>query len=99
MVRYTPSSSPAVKVFGRSPGYVIDKRHTNGTLVAFHQIDFGAAGQWKCRVTAEAPSFESVEASARLRVVGEVLRYVWTRLWIGVDYLTNCTSAHVCTLG
>ncbi|XP_043516933.1 uncharacterized protein LOC122532319 isoform X5 [Frieseomelitta varia] len=68
--RYVPRGEP-MKHSYRVEGVKVDHRQSNHQQVLLQDVSLHSSGQYKCEVSAEAPSFNSVSAEASMEVVGE----------------------------
>ncbi|XP_076161694.1 uncharacterized protein LOC143143839 isoform X2 [Ptiloglossa arizonensis] len=75
--RYVPRGEPTKHSY-RVEGVKVDHRQSDHQQVLLQDASLHTSGQYKCEVSAEAPSFNSVSADAGMEVVGEA------RLGIGV---------------
>ncbi|KAF3424757.1 hypothetical protein E2986_05987 [Frieseomelitta varia] len=66
--RYVPRGEP-MKHSYRVEGVKVDHRQSNHQQVLLQDVSLHSSGQYKCEVSAEAPSFNSVSAEASMEVV------------------------------
>ncbi|XP_076390667.1 uncharacterized protein LOC100875340 isoform X15 [Megachile rotundata] len=68
--RYVPRGEPTKHSY-RVEGVKVDHRRSDHQQVLLQNVSLHSSGQYKCEVSAEAPSFNSVSAEAHMEVVGE----------------------------
>ncbi|KAF2358582.1 Immunoglobulin-like domain [Trinorchestia longiramus] len=66
--RYTPSNPSPVQVF-HNPHLAVDAHRSTGGSVRLENVTLGAAGLFRCEVSAEAPTFKTVYGEKELRVI------------------------------
>uniref|UniRef100_A0A8D8YJG1 Ig-like domain-containing protein n=1 Tax=Cacopsylla melanoneura TaxID=428564 RepID=A0A8D8YJG1_9HEMI len=57
--RYLPRETPRIQVFDL-PGINVDERNSNDTHVTLDSLELNSSGNYRCEVSAEAPSFQTV---------------------------------------
>ncbi|KAG8201541.1 hypothetical protein JTE90_011216 [Oedothorax gibbosus] len=65
--RYVPSDRPPNQFF-HLPGVDIDLRRSSNGTVYIQDVDVSSAGTYKCEISADAPSFQTVFAEKMLTV-------------------------------
>ncbi|XP_068983282.1 uncharacterized protein [Bombus flavifrons] len=68
--RYVPRGEPTKHSY-RVEGVKVDHRKSNDKEVLLQDVSLHSSGRYKCEVSAEAPSFNSVSAEASMEVAGE----------------------------
>uniref|UniRef100_A0A182VYN5 Ig-like domain-containing protein n=1 Tax=Anopheles minimus TaxID=112268 RepID=A0A182VYN5_9DIPT len=58
--RYVPSAAQPIKSY-RINGFLVDPNHSNGTKVLLRALRRKSSGVYRCEISAEAPSFDSVQ--------------------------------------
>ncbi|XP_041968180.1 uncharacterized protein LOC121725356 [Aricia agestis] len=66
--RYSPTESPATKIFPFA-GINVDLARSNQSQVVLTRVSFGLSGNFSCEVTADAPSFATSIVSSNMDVV------------------------------
>ncbi|XP_076390660.1 uncharacterized protein LOC100875340 isoform X8 [Megachile rotundata] len=66
--RYVPRGEPTKHSY-RVEGVKVDHRRSDHQQVLLQNVSLHSSGQYKCEVSAEAPSFNSVSAEAHMEVV------------------------------
>ncbi|XP_055642152.1 uncharacterized protein LOC129778969 [Toxorhynchites rutilus septentrionalis] len=94
--RYVPRDNPPVQVFPRM-GININVQNSTNSQVVLDPVELTSSGKYRCEVSAEAPSFQTVSDHGQMTVVvlpdedphitGGKPRYR-----IGDDVRVNCTS-------
>uniref|UniRef100_A0A182N6Z9 C2-set_2 domain-containing protein n=1 Tax=Anopheles dirus TaxID=7168 RepID=A0A182N6Z9_9DIPT len=95
--RYVPSASQPIKSY-KIDGIRVDPNHSDGTKVLLRGLTLKSSGIYRCEISAEAPSFDSVQGEGRMDVIyvpkdgphisdGERKSYQ-----IGETMELNCTS-------
>ncbi|XP_052865970.1 uncharacterized protein LOC128272237 [Anopheles cruzii] len=95
--RYVPSASQPIKSY-KIEGIRVDPNHSDGTKVLLRGLTLKSSGVYRCEISAEAPSFDSVQGEGRMDVIyvpkdgphisdGERKSYQ-----IGETMELNCTS-------
>ncbi|GAB0095411.1 Immunoglobulin-like domain [Sergentomyia squamirostris] len=67
--RYVPRDMPPVLIF-QLPGVSVDLHNSTDTLVVLQSVNLSASGRYRCEVSAEAPSFQTVSDHGDMIVVG-----------------------------
>ncbi|CAK9817638.1 Cell adhesion molecule 2 [Anthophora quadrimaculata] len=94
--RYVPRGEPTKHRYPVE-GVKVDLRHSDDQQVKLQDVSLHSSGQYKCEVSAEAPSFNSVSAEASMEVVvlpqdGPEITSV-DKIYASGDVLgLNCTS-------
>ncbi|XP_026685668.1 uncharacterized protein LOC103518308 [Diaphorina citri] len=57
--RYLPRETPNIQVFDL-PGINVDENNSNDTHVTLKSLELNSSGVYRCEVSAEAPSFQTV---------------------------------------
>lgn len=65
--RYLPSDSPPGQTY-ELPGLSVDLDQSNGSHVLLRNVDFETEGNYRCEISAEAPSFQTITAEKALHV-------------------------------
>uniref|UniRef100_A0A1B0DBD1 Uncharacterized protein n=1 Tax=Phlebotomus papatasi TaxID=29031 RepID=A0A1B0DBD1_PHLPP len=68
--RYVPRDMPPVLIF-QLPGVSVDLHNSTDTLVVLQSVNLSASGRYRCEVSAEAPSFQTVSDHGDMIVVGK----------------------------
>ncbi|EFX72800.1 hypothetical protein DAPPUDRAFT_253895 [Daphnia pulex] len=94
--RYVPAEEPHATVFGLN-GIEVDLDESNANRLVLRSITAETAGRFRCEVSAEAPSFETVSGHADMTVVqlpqrGPVIAGGKPRYSVGDQVDLNCTS-------
>lgn len=94
--RFVPRDFPIVQVFP-VPGVYVDLEHSNETQVLLTALDLESSGRYRCEVSAEAPSFQTVSDHSDMVTValptrGPVITGGRPRYNIGDTVRVNCTS-------
>ncbi|KAK9298917.1 hypothetical protein QLX08_007944 [Tetragonisca angustula] len=66
--RYVPRGEPTKHSY-RVEGVKVDHRQSDDQKVLLQDVSLHSSGQYKCEVSAEAPSFNSVSAEASMEVI------------------------------
>ncbi|XP_042885761.1 uncharacterized protein LOC122261967 [Penaeus japonicus] len=73
--RWTPAETPPVKTFSmRGDPLTVDVDSSHKGRVRIQGVTLGAAGVFRCEVSAEAPSFHTESQVSNMVVVGEERR-------------------------
>ncbi|XP_055710116.1 uncharacterized protein LOC129805900 isoform X2 [Phlebotomus papatasi] len=94
--RYVPRDMPPVLIF-QLPGVSVDLHNSTDTLVVLQSVNLSASGRYRCEVSAEAPSFQTVSDHGDMIVValpeeGPRITGGRPRYQIGDVVRVNCTS-------
>uniref|UniRef100_A0A1B6D8N3 Ig-like domain-containing protein n=1 Tax=Clastoptera arizonana TaxID=38151 RepID=A0A1B6D8N3_9HEMI len=94
--RYLPRDNPPAQVFPL-PGVVVDIARSNETQVTLRALSLYSTGRYRCEVSAEAPSFQTVSdhgdmVTVALPVEGPRITGGRPRYQIGDTVRVNCTS-------
>uniref|UniRef100_A0A182MRR3 Ig-like domain-containing protein n=1 Tax=Anopheles culicifacies TaxID=139723 RepID=A0A182MRR3_9DIPT len=66
--RYVPSASQPIKSY-KIEGIRVDPNHSDGTKVFLRGLTLKSSGVYRCEISAEAPSFNSVQGAGRMEVI------------------------------
>ncbi|XP_053657706.1 uncharacterized protein LOC128706789 [Anopheles marshallii] len=66
--RYVPSASQPIKSY-KIEGIRVDPNHSDGTKVLLRGLTLKSSGNYRCEISAEAPSFDSVQGEGRMDVI------------------------------
>ncbi|XP_053680701.1 uncharacterized protein LOC128731595 [Anopheles nili] len=66
--RYVPSASQPIKSY-KIEGIRVDPNHSDGTKVLLRGLTLKSSGLYRCEISAEAPSFDSVQGEGRMEVI------------------------------
>lgn len=94
--RYVPAEEPHATVFSLN-GIEVDLDESNANRLILRSISTETAGRYRCEVSAEAPSFETVSGHADMSVVqlpqrGPIIVGGKPRYSVGDTVELNCTS-------
>lgn len=67
--RYVPSANPPIKSY-KIEGIRVDTDHSNHSKVTLRMLTLKSSGLYRCEISAEAPSFDSVQGDGRMDVIG-----------------------------
>ncbi|GFQ83856.1 uncharacterized protein TNCT_171541 [Trichonephila clavata] len=95
--RYVPNDWPPGQ-FLPLPGVKVDLSKSGQRSVYLRSVDLNSTGTYRCEVSAEAPSFQSVEAERDMKVMvlpteGPKITGGQTQYNVGDIVSINCTSA------
>ncbi|XP_046743544.1 uncharacterized protein LOC124409759 [Diprion similis] len=95
--RYVPGVTPPVQVFELS-GVSVDIANSTEKSLVLRNVDLSSTGRYRCEVSAEAPSFQTVSDHADMVVVvlpskGPHISGGRSRYQVGDTVRLNCTSA------
>ncbi|XP_048505109.1 cell adhesion molecule 2-like [Athalia rosae] len=95
--RLVPRDKPPVQVFELS-GVSVDIANSTERSVVLRNVDLSSTGRYRCEVSAEAPSFQTVSDHADMTVVvlpreGPHISGRLSRYRVGDVVRINCTSA------
>lgn len=95
--RYMPDNNPQIQTFPLA-GINLDLSQSNMTLVTLHPLNFSSTGSYRCEVSTDGPSFETVVRNGNMTVMvypEEDPLIEGIQQWYSVgDYITgNCTSS------
>jgi len=65
--RFLPSESPEIQTFNVT-GVHVDQKQSTGESVVLRALELRSSGQYKCEITVEAPSFQTVTNCSKLTV-------------------------------
>ncbi|XP_049532314.1 uncharacterized protein LOC125949382 [Anopheles darlingi] len=66
--RYVPSASQPIKSY-KIEGIRVDPNHSDGSKVLLRGLTLKSSGVYRCEISAEAPSFDSVQGEGRMDVI------------------------------
>ncbi|XP_035777185.1 uncharacterized protein LOC118458615 [Anopheles albimanus] len=66
--RYVPSAAQPIKSY-KIEGIRVDPNHSDGTKVLLKGLTLKSSGVYRCEISAEAPSFDSVQGEGRMDVI------------------------------
>ncbi|XP_017860171.1 PREDICTED: uncharacterized protein LOC108611861 isoform X1 [Drosophila arizonae] len=66
--RYVPRDNPPAQTF-RLPGVAVDLHNSSDAIVNLHNVNLQSAGRFRCEVSGEAPSFQTVTEHGDMVVV------------------------------
>ncbi|KAL1395714.1 hypothetical protein pipiens_001262 [Culex pipiens pipiens] len=66
--RYVPSATPPIKSY-KIEGVRVDPNHSDNTKVLLRSLTLKSSGVYRCEISAEAPSFDSVQGEGRMDVI------------------------------
>ncbi|XP_053677547.1 uncharacterized protein LOC128727642 [Anopheles nili] len=94
--RYVPRDDPPVQTF-RVEGISVNVRNSTNSHVVLETIGLSSSGKYRCEVSAEAPSFQTVDDHGEMTVVvlpdaDPVITGAKPRYQIGDHVKINCTS-------
>ncbi|XP_044742188.1 uncharacterized protein LOC123303108 [Chrysoperla carnea] len=94
--RYVPMERPPVQVF-QLPGVTVDLHNSSENTVVLSSVNLKSSGRYRCEVSAEAPSFQTVTDQSDMIVValpeeGPRITGGRPRYQIGDTVRINCTS-------
>ncbi|XP_039284268.1 uncharacterized protein LOC111056050 isoform X2 [Nilaparvata lugens] len=94
--RYIPKDYPSTQTF-LLPGVKVDRRHSNESQVLLTDLTLSSTGRYRCEVSAEAPSFQTVSEHGDMVTValpneGPVITGGRPRYQVGDKVRVNCTS-------
>uniref|UniRef100_A0A182MNW7 Ig-like domain-containing protein n=1 Tax=Anopheles culicifacies TaxID=139723 RepID=A0A182MNW7_9DIPT len=94
--RYVPRDVPPGTVFPQ-PGTMVDLQNSTSEQVVLDPIDLSSSGKYRCEVSAEAPSFQTVSDHGEMLVVvlpeeDPYINGARPRYQIGDTVSVNCTS-------
>ncbi|XP_025413825.1 uncharacterized protein LOC112685965 isoform X2 [Sipha flava] len=92
--RYLPKSVPKIQVFEKQ-GIYIDIDKSNSNEVVLKSLELSSSGTYRCEVSAEAPSFQTVFQDRDMITVEEGPRIVGLlpEYNVGETVNANCTSS------
>ncbi|CAO1350406.1 unnamed protein product [Diamesa hyperborea] len=95
--RYLPRDFPPAQVFPLA-GVTVDLHNSTNTQVVLQSVNLSSSGRYRCEVSAEAPSFQTVTDHGDMIVValpddGPRITGGKARYQIGDPVRLNCTSA------
>ncbi|XP_059485027.1 cell adhesion molecule 2-like isoform X2 [Neocloeon triangulifer] len=95
--RYVPQDRPPTQIF-TLPGVTVDLHNSSESTVVLTHVDLSSSGVYRCEVSAEAPSFQTVSERGDMTVVampkdGPRISGGRPRYQIGDMVRVNCTSA------
>jgi len=94
--RFLPGESPEVQVFDVE-GVHVDEKHSTAESVVLRTLELASSGKYRCEVSAEAPSFQTVTNHSSMLTVappdeGPRISGGQTRYKPGDTVNVNCTS-------
>ncbi|CAO1334690.1 unnamed protein product [Diamesa serratosioi] len=94
--RYVPRDMPPAQVFDQ-PGINVDLHNSTDNQVVLDNVSLSSTGRYRCEVSAEAPSFQTVSDHGDMTVValpdeGPRIAGGKARYQIGDPVRLNCTS-------
>ncbi|XP_037039959.1 uncharacterized protein LOC119076970 isoform X2 [Bradysia coprophila] len=94
--RYVPRDMPPAQVF-ILPGVSVDLHNSTDSMVVLQSVNLSTTGRYRCEVSAEAPSFQTVSDHGDMIVValpdeGPRITGGRPRYQIGDSVRVNCTS-------
>ncbi|XP_060852464.1 uncharacterized protein LOC132930548 isoform X2 [Rhopalosiphum padi] len=91
--RYLPKSKPSIQVFEKS-GIYIDIDKSNSNEVVLKSLELSSSGTYRCEVSAEAPSFQTVfQDRDMITVEGPRIVGLQHEYNVGDAVNANCTSS------
>ncbi|XP_032592101.1 uncharacterized protein LOC6562657 isoform X2 [Drosophila grimshawi] len=66
--RYVPRDNPPAQTF-RLPGVAVDLHNSSDAIVNLHNVNLQSSGRFRCEVSGEAPSFQTVTEHGDMVVV------------------------------
>ncbi|XP_055636999.1 uncharacterized protein LOC129775861 [Toxorhynchites rutilus septentrionalis] len=66
--RYIPSANPTIKSY-KIEGIRVDPAHSDHSKVLLRSLTLKSSGVYRCEISAEAPSFDSVQGEGRMDVI------------------------------
>ncbi|XP_062553187.1 uncharacterized protein LOC134218272 [Armigeres subalbatus] len=66
--RYVPRDNPPIQVFDLK-GINVDEQNSSNVQVVLDPVELASSGKYRCEVSAEAPSFQTVSEHAEMTVV------------------------------
>ncbi|GFS83745.1 uncharacterized protein TNCV_610811 [Trichonephila clavipes] len=82
--RYVPNDWPPGQ-FLPLPGVKVDLSKSGQRSVYLRSVDLNSTGTYRCEVSAEAPSFQSVEAERDMKVMVAAIEEVDGKSWTWVE--------------
>ncbi|XP_026689315.1 uncharacterized protein LOC113473962 [Diaphorina citri] len=73
--RYIPNDLPQTQVYPL-PGVHVDRRHSNSSHISLVNISLSSSGRYRCEVSAEGPSFQTVTDHGDMVAVGSPIDLV-----------------------
>ncbi|XP_047002786.1 uncharacterized protein LOC124620160 [Schistocerca americana] len=94
--RYVPRDAPPAQLFPLA-GVTVDMESSNASQVVYKTVGLGSSGRYRCEVSGEAPSFQTVTDHGDMVVValpedGPVITGARARYHVGDTVHLNCTS-------
>ncbi|XP_055386210.1 uncharacterized protein LOC129615151 [Condylostylus longicornis] len=94
--RYVPRDMPPAQIF-LLPGVTVDIHNSSDVVVVLKHVNLSTTGKYRCEVSAEAPSFQTVSDHGDMIVVslpdkGPIITGGRARYQIGDYVRVNCTS-------
>lgn len=91
--RYLPKSKPKIQVFEKQ-GIYIDIDKSNSNEVVLKSLELSSSGTYRCEVSAEAPSFQTVfQDRDMITVEGPRIAGLQHEYNVGDTVNANCTSS------
>ena len=72
VIRYSPLLQPQIRGAAASRTLRVNLASSSGKRLHLDAVDWNVTGIWTCQIMAEAPSFETMEASTHLKVIGQI---------------------------
>ncbi|KAF4521237.1 hypothetical protein B566_EDAN005449 [Ephemera danica] len=72
--RYVPRDNPPAQIF-TLPGVTVDLHNSSESTVVLSSVNLSTSGRYRCEVSAEAPSFQTVSEHGDMVVVGKYETY------------------------
>ncbi|KAJ9579884.1 hypothetical protein L9F63_004486, partial [Diploptera punctata] len=66
--RYVPKDQPPIQLFNL-PGVTVEITNSTASLVVLKSVNLSSTGRYRCEVSAEAPSFQTVSDHGDMTVV------------------------------
>ncbi|KAI8043358.1 hypothetical protein M5D96_004687, partial [Drosophila gunungcola] len=71
--RYVPRDMPPAQTF-LLPGVIVDLHNSSDAIVTLRNVNLQSAGRFRCEVSGEAPSFQTVTEHGDMIVVGDYVK-------------------------
>ncbi|XP_049790051.1 uncharacterized protein LOC126195466 [Schistocerca nitens] len=94
--RFVPRDTPPAQIF-QLPGVVVDMNNSTASQVELKDVTLSSSGRYRCEVSGEAPSFQTVSEHGDMTVValpdeGPRITGGRPRYQVGDTVRVNCTS-------
>ncbi|KAG7198281.1 hypothetical protein KM043_005684 [Ampulex compressa] len=94
--RYMPDNDPRIQTFTQ-PGVTLERRSNSEKSIRLKDLVLASAGQYKCEVSNEAPSFDTAYETANLTVIalperGPEITGLSSHYAVGENVTANCTA-------